>query len=183
MMVSERAAAGILGAVGLTREQARVLLRTGVAGTGERVATARLYDESRVRDVAGRPPVDGYRLREACPAGVFVARLSRDRALDVTARWEDQVRAVAPQPVLPPMAAAVVGVRWRMAGGRLPWVATVSGFVVLGGEATGWRSSEEGRSEVELAPPGSWYEDVGGHWFAFGRGRHWCLWDPWRLQQ
>ena len=81
------------------------------------------------------------------------------------------------------MTAAVIGVRHRLADGWLPWVATVSGFVVFGGEATGWRRAGDGSSVVDLERPGPWYGDVAGRWFAFGRGRHWCLWDPWRLQQ
>jgi hypothetical protein len=34
-----------------------------------------------------------------------------------------------------------------------------------------------------LQPPGSWYDAVSQRWFAFGRGRHWCLWEPRRLTQ
>ncbi len=142
-----------------------------------------VYDESRVQEVAARPLVDEQRLREACPLGVFVARLARGRSLDTSAEWDEQARAVAAQPPLPPMTAAVIGVRHRLADGRLPWVATVSGFVVFGGEATGWRRAGDGSNVVDLERPGPWYRDVAERWFAFGRGRHWCLWDPWRLQQ
>jgi hypothetical protein len=178
--ISERGAAEILTSVGISREQARLLLHTGVAGPGERVGRTTLYDETRVREVASRPPVDEHHLRRVCPVGVYVARLARDRSLDTSAAWEDQARAVAPQTPLPPMTGAVIGVRHRLAGGRLPWVATVSGFVVFGGEATGWRRDEDGSSVVDLEPPGPWYQHVAERWFAFGRGRHWCLWDPWR---
>ena len=95
MLISERAGAEILSSVGISREQARLLLLTGVAGAGQRVGRSTGYDEHRVREVAARP-------------------------------------------VLPTMTAAVIGVRHRLAEGRLPWVATVSGLVVFGGEATGW---------------------------------------------
>ena len=183
MLISERASSQILTSVGISREQARLLLHTGVAGPGERVGSSTVYDESQVREVAARPPVDEHRLMRACPVGVYVARLARDRSLDTAASWDERARAVAPQPPLPPMTAAVVGVRHRLAGGRLPWVATVSGFVVFGGEATGWRPAWDGSSVVDLDPPGPWYQVVAERWFAFGRGRHWCLWDPWRLQQ
>ena len=183
VLISERAGAEILTSVGISREQARLLLRTGVAGPGERVGRSTGYDESQVRATAARPPVDEHHLMRVCPVGIYVARLARDRSLDTSAAWDEQARAVAPQPPLPPMTAAVIGVRHRLADGRLPWVATVSGFVVFGGEATGWRREGDGSSVVDLERPGPWYGDVAGRWFAFGRGRHWCLWDPWRLQQ
>jgi hypothetical protein len=180
VLISERASAEILTSVGISREQARLLLHTGVAGAGERTGTSTLYDESRVREVAARPTVDEHRLAQVCPVGLYVARLARDRSLDTSATWEEQARAVAPQPPLPTMTAAVLGVRHRLAHGRLPWVATVSGFVVFGGEATGWSRSGDGASVVDLERPGRWYRDVAERWFAFGRGRHWCFWDPWR---
>ncbi len=181
MLITERAGSEILTSVGISREQARLLLHTGVAGPGERVGRSTLYDGSRVQEVAARPPVDEHRLMRMCPVGVYVARLARDRSLDSSATWDEQARAVAPQPPLPLMTAAVVGVRHRLTGGRLPWVATVSGFVVFGGEATGWRRAGDGSSVVDLERPGPWYRDVAERWFAFGRGRHWCLWDPWRV--
>jgi hypothetical protein len=81
------------------------------------------------------------------------------------------------------MTAALVGVRRQLAGGRLPWVVTVSGCVVFGAEATSWQRAGEGESVAELLPPGSWYDAVAQRWFAFGRGRHWCLWEPRRLTQ
>jgi len=120
--------------------------------------------------------------RSARSPSVSRARLVRasPRRRDTSATWEEQARAVAPQPPVPTMTAAVLGVRQRLAHGRLPWVATVSGFVVFGGEATGWSRSEDGASVVDLERPGRWYRDVAERWFAFGRGRHWCFWDPWR---
>ena len=183
MLITERGAAEILTSVGISREQARLLLHTGVAGRGESVGRSTLYGESRVQAVAARPPVDEHHLMRMCPVGIYVARLGRDRSVDTSATWEEQARAVGAQPALPPMTAAVLGVRHRLADGRLPWVATVSGFVVFGGEATGWRRAEDGSNIVDLERPGPWYRDVAERWFAFGRGRHWCFWDPGRLQQ
>jgi hypothetical protein len=183
VLISERGGAEILTGVGISREQARLLLRTGVAGPGERLGRSTLYDESRVREVAARPPVDEHHLGRLCPVGVYVARLGRDRSFDISTSWDEQAGVLAPQPALPHLSAALVGVRRQRAGGRLPWVATVSGFVVFGGEAIGWHGAGEGSSRVELERPGPWYEAVAERWFAFGRGRHWCLWDPRRLPQ
>jgi hypothetical protein len=182
MLISTREAAAILAARVPSFEQTRHLLATGVVGRPVQVGRTIGYDECLVSDLASRPVVDEHRLAEACPAGVYVARLGRHRWLDTASSWEEQARSVAPQPALTPMTAALIGVRRRLADGGLPWVATVSGFVVFGGEATGWRRGEDS-SVVDLEPPGAWYQQVDGRWWPFGRGRHWCLWDPWRLQQ
>jgi hypothetical protein len=127
VLISERASAKILTSVGLSREQARLLLRTGVAGAGERAGTSRLYEESRVRDVAARPLVDELLLREACPVGVFVARLARGRSLDTSATWRrghwmatrggrlERRRPGASRALVPGRRGAVVRVRSRSA--------------------------------------------------------------------
>ena len=105
MLITERAGSEILTSVGISREQARLLLHTGVAGPGERVGRSTLYDGSRVQEVAARPPVDEHRLMRMCPVGVYVARLARDRSLVSSATWDEKARAVAPQPPLPLMTA------------------------------------------------------------------------------
>ncbi|HEY3528590.1 MAG TPA: hypothetical protein VGK78_05525 [Nocardioides sp.] len=83
---------------------------------------------------------------------------------------------------MPDLTAALLGVRMRVSGG-LPWIATVSGLVVLGAEATGWRTSERGTIVFDLRPPGSWFDGLDGRWFRFREGRTWFFWDPTRLPQ
>jgi hypothetical protein len=68
-------------------------------------------------------------------------------------------------------------------GGGIPWIATVSGFVVFGAQATGWCDTADRSGSFDLSRPGAWFEHVGRRWFAFPAGRHWFFWDPWRLQQ
>ncbi len=94
-----------------------------VSGSAPRGSTG----VSRAR-LAARPPVDEYRSARDLPS----RRIRRPACTQpVPGRlrgWEDQARAVELQPALPPMTAAFIGVRHRLAGGRLPWVATVSGL-------------------------------------------------------
>jgi hypothetical protein len=71
----------------------------------------------------------------------------------------------------------------RGACGGLPWIATVSGLVVLGAEVAGWRTGEQGTFVFDLRPPGSWFDGVHGRWFRFQEGRPWFFWDPTRLPQ
>jgi hypothetical protein len=181
MPISERAAAQAFRRVGLSREQARLLLRTGVAGPGEPGRTT-TYDERRVQDLAERPCVDEGRLGQLCPWGVHVARLARTRSLDVSNPWVEQASELATQPQLPPMTAVTLGVRMRVSGG-LPCVVTVSGMVLFGAELTGWTTPDPATHRFVLRPPGPWYDELDRRWFACGRGRHWFFWDPWRLQQ
>jgi hypothetical protein len=114
---------------------------------------------------------------------VFVTRLARHKTLDVTAPWQALAAELAVQPRLPRMTDAFLGVKLRMAGGRLPWVVTVSGLVVFGAEATTWGSGTDGQIVFDLQPAGTWFELLERRWFTFGRGPHWFFWDPWRLQQ
>jgi hypothetical protein len=182
MLISARAAADLLTGRVSSFEQARRLLRTGVAGTGVPVGGSPAYDDEQVRELAARPWVNERDLATSCPWGVHVARLGRDRSLDVAQPWKEQAEALAVQPRLPAMTAATLGVRMKVAEG-LPWVVTVSGFVVFAAETTGWRSSPDGAEAFVLRQPSVWSEKVERRWFASGRGRHWHLWDPARLTQ
>jgi hypothetical protein len=182
--MSERAAAEVLAQVqGLGREQARQLLLTGAAGQGVRIGRSTGYDDERVRELAFRPTVDLASLADGCPHGVHVARVRRGRPFRCDWPWTKQAEALATQPAMPPKTRAlVVGVP-IVAWGGLPWVATVSGFVVFVSTATGARLDEDGRTVFELAPPDQWSTAVAGRWFHTGPGWHWFSWHPDRLTQ
>jgi hypothetical protein len=186
-LISERAAAEILARRRLGREQARLLLLTGAAGQGVRVGTATCYELERVHALTESPRVDERRLARECPHGVHVARLGRSRAFSCGWTWERQVLTLAHQPAMTPMTHALaLHLPITMSGG-LPWVATVSGFVVFAATATaahqvsGQRGG--GATSFELAPAGEWAAMVVGRWFPTGTGRHWCSWQPARLTQ
>ena len=55
--------------------------------------------------------------------------------------------------------------------GRIPFVATVSGFVVLGADIVGLGPG----SELSLAEPGSWFDPVSDGRLPTGPGRPWFL--------
>jgi hypothetical protein len=65
--------------------------------------------------------------------------------------------------------ALVVHVPIHIHGG-LPWVATVSGFVVLAAIARGAHQTQDGRMRFDLAPAAEWREAVDKRWFPH-RGR------------
>jgi hypothetical protein len=175
--ISERAAAAVLGELGLAREQARQLLRTGAAGPGTVASGIRWYDEARVVELRDRPRLDDEALGRVFPDGVYVARLTRDREVDLARSWDDRAAMVARQPALSAMTASLlVGVPAAARGG-VPWLATVSGFVVLAATATGYRHTG-GATVFDLAPPGEWGETIERRWFLTGPGRHWSHWRP-----
>lgn len=164
-MLSERAAAEVLAArQGIGREQARQLLLSGAAGAGRRVGRSTAYDDDLVHDLAQRPPAALGLLAEWCPQGV-------------------QAAALAVQPPMAPMTRALVVHVPIVTRGGLPWVATVSGFVVLAAVATGAQLTEDGRIRFDLEPAGGWREAVEGRWWHTGPGRHWFSWHPDRLTQ
>jgi hypothetical protein len=186
-MISERAAAQILAdAQGLGREQARQLLLTGASGHGVRLGRSTTYDEEMVRDLAARPPAGLSRLAEACPHGVYVARMRRGRPFDVAWPWDRQAEALAAQPPMPALTRALVVHVPIGAYGGIPWVATVSGLVVFAGVATHARLDESQQVVFGLQPPTSWSapawaDAVERRWFHIGPGRHWFWWHPDRL--
>jgi len=182
-VISEREAAGILAVRGLGREQARQLLLTGAAGCGERLGRVTAYDEDSVRALAARPFVVERALAERCPHGLYVARVRRGRRVRYDEPWEVRAAALRVQPRLTEMTRALVlGVPLAARGG-IPWVATVSGFVVLAATARGVSVAEDGATEFELGAAGEWCGAVEDRWFPTGPGRHWWVWDPARLPQ
>jgi hypothetical protein len=182
MLISTRQAADLLLGRVATFEQTRHLLRCGAAGPGVRIGRSVAYDGGRVGDLGDRPWVDERRLARECPWGVHVARVARSRIVDVDTDWEAQARQLSEQPAMPSLTAALLGVRIGLSGG-LPWIATVSGLVVLGAEVAGWRTGGQETFVFDLRPPGSWFDGVHGRWFRFQEGRPWFFWDPTRLPQ
>ena len=188
MLVSGREAAGLLGTIGLEREAARRALLAGVAGPAQRSRGALLYDEASVKQLLV-DPVDPGALSMDCWDGMFVGRVGPRRAAqDEYRQWRgaDLTAAVAEQRD---------GVRmyWRIAPltymciqrlverrGFVPFVATVSGFVVVGGNITGLQGGPRGVA-LMLAEPTGWFEPLRGGRFVTGAGGPWAWW-PARLE-
>lgn len=159
-MLSGRQAAAILRSVLSSDEQARLLLRTGIAGSGVTTSTATLFDEAAVRELCLRPQVGRRELWRACPHGLYVARLHRGAALDLTRPWAEvagQVAAsIAQQRRLTALTAALTSAQIRVSG-RLPFAATYLGFVVLTADLVA-----VGADRPSLTPPGPWADAVTG---------------------
>jgi hypothetical protein len=167
MLVSSREACQWLAKVGLKRSSAQRVLDAGLAGEPTRTRGAVLYDADRVRALVERPELTWGDMVGLCPAGFFVSR----RAFDVTRTHDEQLAAAR-------CGWADVSV-WRWVAvefqisqqGSLPFLATVSGCVALGADIVGVRRG----SELELEPPGPWFEAVADSWFPTGPGRPWVL--------
>lgn len=162
MLISVRDAARLLADVGLTFDQTRLLLRTGVAGPGTRVGTALAYDADTVAGLVAWPEVDPDAVLASLPAGLYVARLARVVEVDLTGSWAAAAAMVSDQPPMTPMSRALLSA--RIAGhGSVPWVATMFGFVLLGAEAIRvWSEAEGGRTCFALQPPGRWWRGLEG---------------------
>jgi hypothetical protein len=59
---------------------------------------------------------------------------------------------------MPTMTTVLLGVSVTAADGRLPWVATLPGFVVHGADLTGFETDEAGDGRFRLQPPGEWFD-------------------------
>jgi hypothetical protein len=171
MLLSVRAAADVLGAVGLTFEQTRLLLRSGIAGPGTHVGSARAYDAESVVSLVARPCLSASDLSCLAPRGLFVARLSRSTRLDLTRPWREVADALSEQPAMPAMTRSLLAA--RITGyERMPWVATLFGFVVLGADAVAISAeTETGRTRFALEPPEEWWNTLAGSRLPTGRGR------------
>lgn len=185
MFVSGREAALILAEAGLSRGQARKVLAAGLAGPSIRTAGSLLYDESQVRALLARAVVERGELPDPCRATMFVARLGarRDAAApdqrwqgaDLSAQEAEQVDAARMYWDLSPWVEVMVRVAIQEHG-FVPFVATVAGFVVLGGNGTRV-SHVPGRGDVfTLAPPTSWFDTLRQARFPTGPGGPWLFW-------
>jgi hypothetical protein len=177
MWVSGREAVRILAPVVAGDAQAKAVLRVGLAGSTLETGRGHLYDDRRLEALLRRPPVDATELGAVCPYGLYVARLPRGAALDLSRPWRDvaaQVReALAGQRSLTPLSSALTSVRTR-AFGPLPFVATFVGYVVLTADLQ--RLEDDG---PVLEPPGAWARVVDGRRLPTGRGgRPAYVWTP-----
>jgi hypothetical protein len=167
MWMSSRDARAVLATIGVSSRGARRVLGSGLAGEPVRTRSAVLYDEERVQALVERPTLGFPDLVDHCPEGVFVARRQVDARLT---RAEQLVHLSGGW-------GAVSTWRWvAMAHqirqhGSLPFVATVSGFVVLGADVKGLL----GFSELVLGPSGPWFDAVADCRIPTGPGRPWVL--------
>lgn len=155
----------ILAEADLGRRQARLLLKTGVAGHGKRPGAVVLYEAARVRDLAGWPVLTPGQIQAACPFGVLVGRFAADRVPDVDDLTDGVLTAARGSWDLPgwPTLFCLAMVTYRQI--RVPFLATMSGFVLAGAEIAG--VAEAG---LRLEPPGRWFDAVRRHRMPRGQG-------------
>jgi hypothetical protein len=174
MMISGREARGRLEAAGFSSRHARSALDCGLAGLPLRTRAAHLYESARVDDLAARPQIGWPVVFEACPDGIFVAR----RELDMTRPGPEVVEAAScGWTEMDPWAWLTISFQIKR-DGALPFVATVAGVVVVGGDLVGRRPGG-----LRLARPGAWFDQIRGRRFVTGPGRPWVLIEsdrPWR---
>ncbi|WP_109509290.1 hypothetical protein [Nocardioides speluncae] len=185
MFVSGREAALILAEAGLSRGQARKVLAAGLAGPSLSTAGSLLYDEARVRALLARAVVERGDLPDLCRATMFVARLRARRDIaapdqrwqgaDLSAPEAEQVDAARMYWDLSPWVEMMIRVAIQEHG-FVPFVATVAGFVALGGNATRV-SYVEGRGDAfTLEPPTSWFHPLRQARVPTGPGGPWLFW-------
>jgi hypothetical protein len=180
-LLTGRQAADVLGSAGLSREQARRLLHTGLAGPAIRTRGALLYDADRVMELANWPAIDPTTIDPLCQSGVFVARLPD---LDACAPPADLEARVADGWQVSATMRLQLRVQARRAG-CVPFVATVSGFVAFGADLIDVRTMPaptrpEQRCRLELQPAGTWFEGLRARRLVTSPGGAWTLWVPGR---
>lgn len=172
MLISGRQAAEVLSEVGLSRSQTRQVLSAGLAGMPVVTRGAHLYPEEAVLELARRPQMTNDEVAEACPKLLFVAR----RWVDVLASHEDQLEAVSRRWDLGARGSNIVLTVHLGVRGPIPFVATVCGFVVLGGDLRRMvRESGGGPYRMELEAPGEWFSAFRNRRLHFGPGRDFVL--------
>ena len=177
MLISGRQAVRILLTRGAMtgQAQARSLLRAGAAGPGVVTDTGVFFDSDVVKALADRTWLDENAQDDACPQGAYIARLARTTSIDLTRPWAEVAAQLDRVPTLPIMTAALLGVSVTAAG-RLPWVATLHGFVVLGADLTGIESRHDRGTRFRLEPPGDWFAAWRHRRVAGSRGgRSWVI--------
>lgn len=183
--VTGRTAERMLGAVGIPRSQAQLVLAAGIAGTPARQGRATLYRREQVKELTRRrilTRVDLERWRAAAgrdgqPDGLLVLRRAHvagkteaQRLEDLACGWELGVYT-----------AGVLRVHLGL-GRRIGVLGTVAGFVHGGWEltGTGWSPDVDGkpRWRVRLAEPGEWVVPWRDTRIDLGRGKAWTLLHP-----
>jgi hypothetical protein len=160
--------------LGLGRSQTTRLLASGLAGPGHRRGRATLYDAAAVAALRDRRVIgETTPLPAPCTHGVLVARVGP---------WRE-VSADVPTMARGPWSLTLSrkGVLNLMREhGPVPLVVTVAGFVLGGGEVTGY-AYDRPTTLLQTCEPGAWFETFREARVPLGPGeplRFWrCAWD------
>lgn len=164
----------------LSRDQARRVLASGLAGPARRTKGVVLYDADRVEALLARPMCAYETLDRIRP---FIARLGRGRSLDLGATWAEQADVARRGWRLPLLTGVMLRRLGSLGPDRHPFVATLGGWVVLGAEITGWSVDDQPtprrsalRCSFHLEEPGDWYDALADTWLPLENGAAWTLW-------
>jgi hypothetical protein len=174
VLISARESSRILATHGVSRQQSRRALLAGLAGPAVRAGGVLLYDDARVRDLAGWPPIDPDDLLVATPGGALVVRLGPGSETGEGWSWEQRVEACRRQPEIALIAWLQVRAHLR-AHARLACVVTVSGFPVLLADLVSFDPDGTGTVELGLEHPGDWSRLLQGRRLLTGAGPPWLL--------
>ncbi|MER7300320.1 hypothetical protein ABTX24_11740 [Nocardioides sp. NPDC127514] len=147
----------------LGEAQAKRVLRAGLAGPRHRVGSAYFYENERFEELLARPRCSDEVLDRWRP---FIARIGRQRPLDLKATWEEQAAVVAGDWHLPLLTAFQIAARKP-----LPLVATLGAWAVFTADLVGLK-----RSDLRLEPPGDWAADFTNTWLPIENGPTWTMW-------
>ena len=154
MLISARESSRILALEGLSRQQSRRVLLSGMAGPALPTGGVLLYDEDHVRELGHWAPIEHEDLLTMCPGGVLVVRVGPGDELEDTWSWDRRVEALRHQPYLG--FAAWLQVRAHLAvHGRLASVFTVCGFPVLLADLVSFDGKGD-QVELGLERPEEW---------------------------
>jgi hypothetical protein len=154
MLISARESSRILGGDGLSRQQSRRVLLTGLAGPAVRTGAALLYDEHCVQLLARWQAIGHQDLLDACPGGVLVVRLGPGEEQDSSWDWERRAETVRLQPAVGFAAWLQVNALLAVSG-RLACVVTVCGYPVLTADLVSFRGVGD-QVDLGLERPGTW---------------------------
>jgi hypothetical protein len=147
----------------LGENQAKRVLRAGLAGPRHRVGSAYFYENDRFEELLARPRCSDEALDRHAP---FIARVGRQRPLDLEATWDEQAAVMAKGWRLPLLTAFQISARRPM-----PLVATLGAWAVFTADLVGLN-----RADLRLEPAGDWAHDFAHTWLPIENGPTWTIW-------
>ncbi|GAA1775494.1 hypothetical protein GCM10009795_021820 [Nocardioides hankookensis] len=153
----------------MPRRQVRIALDAGLAGEPVRTRAATLYEAARVAELAARPLVAMGAVYRACPYGLLVDRRVTLGGSAVGSSVEE-------------VSDVDLGL-WRAFDiaasirhhGPFPYVATICGFVVRGGDIVEVRHIRDTVYALAVDEPGAWFDQWRGRRWPTGPGRQWLV--------
>lgn len=162
--------------------EANRVLTAGLAGPGQKVGSAIVYDEHRLAELLARPRCTEQTLDAVRPV---IVRLGRDRRFDLSQTWDEQAEVARRNWYVPFFPGALLDLWGCLDGRRFPLVATVASWVVFGAEVIG-HTYDEGASPAanrstpprtfQVEPPGDWFAPIKETWLPLEHGPTVTIW-------